>query len=182
MYEETNETISTARDGSRVRFATRADLTGVLAVQRDAFTRVARMHGIDPDRLSPLQETMADLELLMEQGVVFFVAVDPEDAIAGTVRATLSGPTVEIGRLAVGSGHLRLGIASALMEALESSFPQAGRFELFTGAGAAVPLALYEGRGYRVFKEETAEGPVRLVWLEKNAGGACGAVYTDAHD
>lgn len=181
MDEQMNTTIATARDGSRVRFATRAELAGVLAVQRDAFTRVAQMHGIDPERLSPLSETLADLELLMEQGVVFFVAVDPEDVIAGTVRATINGLTVEIGRLAVGSGHLRRGIASALMEALESSFPDARRFELFTGAGAAVPLALYQGRGYRVFKEE-AEGPVRLVWLEKDASGAHGAVYTDAHD
>lgn len=182
MEDQTHTILAVAKDGTPIRRATRAELPGILAVQHDAFGRVAQMHGIEPERLSPLRETRGDLELLFDEGVVFFVAVASDGAIAGTVRASVVDSTVEIGRLAVSSDHLRLGVASALMEALESSFPDARRFELFTGAGATVPLALYTGRGYRLFREEEVEGTMRLVWLEKNSPGSDSAVYTDAHD
>ena len=74
--------------------------------------------------------------------------------------------TVEIGRLVVDDGWLRQGIGSALMELLEASYPEAERFELFTGAEADIPLALYGKRGYREYRREQTPG-VLLVWLEK---------------
>ena len=71
---------------------------------------------------------------------------------------------VEIGRLAVADSHLRRGIALALMLALEESYPETRRFELFTGVGATEPLALYRKLRYEVFRE-TMQGHVGIVWL-----------------
>jgi GNAT superfamily N-acetyltransferase len=151
-------------------FTTRAarvcDLPGVLAVQHRAFGRVARGLGIPPDRLPPLTESLGDLERLYDTGIRFFVAVDTTGAVVGSVRGQLRGATVEIGRLVVDDGWQRRGVATQLMDLLESDYAEATRFELFTGAQAAEPLALYRKRGYRIDRTDTVEG-VALVWLSK---------------
>ncbi len=146
--------------------ALREELPAILAVQHEAFGRVARMFAIDPPQLPPLAETVADLEALADHGIVFFTALSPDGAVVGSVRAEVRGMTVEIGRLVVRQEVLRRGVATALMRALEDGFPRTERFELFTGAEADIPLALYEKLGYRTYDERTVEG-VPLVWLEK---------------
>ncbi len=86
--------------------------------------------------------------------------------MVGSVRGTTARGTVEIGRLVVDDGWLRQGIGSALMELLEAVLSRGERFELFTGAEADIPLALYGKRGYREYRRRAASG-VLLVWLEK---------------
>lgn len=151
-----------------IREATPRDLPLVLAVQHQAFTDVARMHGIDPGDLPPLAETLDDLDALSSEGTRFFVAVSADGAVIGSVRGRLKASTVEVGRLVVDDEWRRCGVATALMNALEASFDQATRFVLFTGADALAPLALYERLGYRRHRTES-QGPVILVWLEKEA-------------
>jgi GNAT superfamily N-acetyltransferase len=149
-----------------VVLATREELPAIIVVQHEAFGRVARMFSIPAAQLPPLAETVADLETLFDGGIVFFTALSASDVVVGSVRAEVLGDTVEIGRLVVHETALRRGVATALMRALEGSFPETTRFELFTGAGADVPLALYEKLGYRCYDERVVEG-VPLVWLEK---------------
>lgn len=149
-----------------IRVATRADLPDVLRVQRAGFRRVARALQIPVEELPPLRETLDDLEALSENGFTFFAA-DAAGRIVGTVRSeTRPDGVVEVGRLAVDDGYLRRGVATRLMRGLEAHYPDAGRFELFTGAEAAEPIALYRGLGYRLFRDEE-HGSVRLVWLMK---------------
>lgn len=112
--------------------------------------------------------TPEDLPALLAVQHEAFVAL-ADGSIAGTVRAEVRDDcTVEIGRLAVAGSHLRRGVALALMLALEESYPGMRRFELFTGAGAAEPLALYRKLGYEVFRE-TAQGHAGIVWLAREA-------------
>jgi ribosomal protein S18 acetylase RimI-like enzyme len=86
----------------------------------------------------------------------------------GTVRATARGDgTVDVGRLAVVADALRRGVGRSLMRAVEDRFPEARRFELFTGAEATVPLALYRSMGYRVIRTEPGDA-VPVVWLAKD--------------
>ncbi len=151
-----------------VREAQASDLAAVLRVQHDAFGRVAEEYGIPADALPPLRETAEDLGRLMTVGTRFWVACDAEGTVLGSVRGTDQEGVIEIGRLVVASGHQRKGVATALMDALESSYPGAARFVLFTGKDASAPLALYSGRGDRLNREDR-EGPVPLVWLEKTA-------------
>jgi predicted N-acetyltransferase YhbS len=156
-----------ARSGVTVRAATPEDLPGVLSVQHEAFGRIARRFGIPLDVLPPTRETLEDLRLLHAGGMRTFVAL-ADGRIVATVRAEVRADgVVEIGRLAVAEGYLRRGIALALMLALEESFPEARRFELFTGAEAAEPLALYRKLGYELFRE-TAQGHVGIVWLARD--------------
>lgn len=167
MPTDDRTTLATTPDGTRVVLARSEELGAVLSVQRDGFGRIARDFGIEPSHLSPLVETLEDLQRLEQAGMVFFVALDPQGEIVGTVRGCINAEgAVEVGRLAVSESSLRQGIATALMTALEEWFPQAKRFELFTGALAEGPLSLYRRLGYEVFRTGGDEAP-QLVWLEK---------------
>ncbi|HSK46447.1 MAG TPA: GNAT family N-acetyltransferase [Coriobacteriia bacterium] len=147
------------------------DLEGVLGVQHRAFGRVALMYGIQPSDLPPLNESIEDLGRLFENGTRFFVCENHEGSIVGSVRAFEADGVVEIGRLVVDDGWQRRGVASALMDLLEECYSAARGFELFTGAEADVPLALYEKRGYVRSRSDEVNG-VRLVWLQKPGPGA----------
>jgi len=171
-----SETPSNLRSrGMAVRTASSEDLPEVLRVQRAAFRRVALSFGVPETRLQPVTETLEKLEQLLSGGVRTFIAVVPDgghERVVGTVRATTRDDgIIEIGRLAVDDGFTRRGVATALMAALEDAFPSADRFELFTGADAVEPLALYARLGYRIFRREQFES-WSMVWLGKERDGA----------
>ena len=158
-----------------VRSASLPDLPEVLRVQRAAFRRVAAGFGVPDLKMPPVAETLQKLEQLHKAGVRTFVAEVADggsERVVGTVRATTRDDGVtEIGRLAVDDGFTRRGVATALMVALEHAFAAAGRFELFTGADAVEPLALYARLGYRPFRYEQFES-WSMVWLAKERDGA----------
>jgi len=168
---EDADVVATTPDGAfDVRMATRAELSALHAVQRTAFRRIALVLGMDPAELPPVAEELRHLEDLWDKGMVFLVAVDSLDEVVGTVRGELTGGTVHVGRLAVLSEYRQRGIGTALMNGLEALFPQAERFELFTGAEASVPIHLYEKLGYSVTGTDSSQG-WDLVWLGKRGRG-----------
>ena len=117
--------------------------------------------------MTPVSETLERLVQLHGSGVRTLVALDG-DHVVGTVRTTLRDDgVVEVGRLAVDDGFERRGIARALMLAVEEDRPTASRFELFTGAEAVGPIALYESLGYGIFSREQFERWA-MVWLAKD--------------
>ena len=159
-----------ARAGVTITIATVDELAEVLAVQRSGFGRVAARFGIDPADMAPLRESLSDLIDLRADGIVTFIARSGTGT-AGTVRARRrEDGVVEIGRLAVADDHVRRGVATALMLTIESSFPEASRFELYTGAEATEPLALYARLGYGIFRREE-HAHWRAVWLAKELPG-----------
>jgi GNAT superfamily N-acetyltransferase len=151
----------------QVVLASLDDLSEVLRVQQVAFGRVAAQFGLDPHQLPPLIETLDDLRALHASGTDFFIATAPSGAVIGSVRALPMDGIVEIGRLVVDDGWLRRGVGTALMVTLESSYPAARAFRLFTGAEASAPLNLYAALGYRETERDESHG-VSLVWLEKS--------------
>lgn len=158
--------MSDTRSSHVVREARRDELAAILDVQRRAFGRVASDLGIDPALLPPIRETFEEVASLFDSGARFFVALSDEDRIIGSVRGTLDGGVVDIGRLVVDDGWQRQGVASAVMDALEAAYPEATAFRLFTGEEAGAALALYAKRGYQRTTREDL-GHVVLVWLEK---------------
>lgn len=169
------------RAGVTVVVATAADLPGALHAQHSGFDRVARTFGIDRTRMAPLSETLEDLRALHADGVVTFLARVGTDTVAGTVRGRQRDDgVIEIGRLAVADGFLRRGVATALMLALEESFPAASRFELYTGADASEPLSLYARLGYRIFRTEVHDA-WQAVWLAKDRPHATAAADAPLH-
>ena len=146
-----------------IRRATRDESPAIAGVIRDGFQSVADSVGRD---IPPLHETAADVEETFDAGDVVLVA-ESDGRIVGTVRAErLEGGGVMARRLAVlpeARGH---GIARSLMRALEDAYPDASRFELFTGAMATGPIALYESLGYKLIEPREDMG-FPLVWFEK---------------
>ena len=97
------------------------------------------------------------------------LAADLDGATVGTVRGeTRPDGTVVVRRLAVLPTSRGLGIARALLVALEAGYPYATRFELFTGDLNKAAINLYESLGYeRIGTREIAPG-IELVTLEKH--------------
>jgi N-acetylglutamate synthase-like GNAT family acetyltransferase len=149
--------------GFTIRRATREEAPEVARVIREAFKTVAEQIGED---IPPLHESAHDVEQSFDACDVVLVA-EQSGAIVGTVRSESSRDCdVMVRRLAVVPEARQLGIARALMLALEDAFPQAQCFELFTGANAIGPLSLYESLGYRQIEPREQFG-FPLVWLEK---------------
>jgi hypothetical protein len=53
------------------------------------------------------------------------------------------------------------------MSAIETEFPLARRFELFTGSKSEGNIRLYERLSYRVFRTDRLSPKVELVFMEK---------------
>jgi GNAT superfamily N-acetyltransferase len=153
----------TLPSGIVIRRATEADAEAIASVVRAAFTTVAEEIGFD---IPPVHETAAEVLPVFSAGDMALLA-ERDGRAVGTVRAdTLEDGSIMVRRLAVLPDARRTGLARALMTALEDAYPAATRFELFTGADAAVPIALYESLGYTMFEPaEVMSFP--LVYLEK---------------
>jgi ribosomal protein S18 acetylase RimI-like enzyme len=146
-----------------VRRASRDEAEKIAAIVRGAFLTEASVYGDIP----PLHETAADIEATFDSGDVTLVA-DMGDRTVGTVRGeTMADGTLMVRRLAVLPEARRLGMGRALLSELETAYPHANRFELFTGVSSDAALGLYESLGYvRTGSREVAPG-VELVTLEK---------------
>jgi ribosomal protein S18 acetylase RimI-like enzyme len=85
----------------------------------------------------------------------------------GSVRACETEGLCQIGRLIVHPQLQGRGVGTLLMRRIESEFPQARAFELFTGNRSEGNLRLYERLGYRRSREKVLSPAVTLVFLEK---------------
>jgi ribosomal protein S18 acetylase RimI-like enzyme len=132
---------------------------------RAAFQSEAVVYGDIP----PLHETGADLEAAFDAGEVVLIA-ELDGRAVGTIRGeTMRDGTLIVRRLGVLPEARGRGIGRTLLLELEAAYPEAQRFELFTGNLNGTALGLYESVGYlRIGTREVAPG-LELVTLEKHA-------------
>jgi len=141
------------------------DAEEVLGVIRRAFGPVAEQYG-DPE-LPPLVETLDSHRKRYETSVVL-KALDADGRIVGTVQGeSRDDGCCYVARLAVDPARQGTGIGRTLTEALEAEFPEASRFELFTGHKSEGSLGLYRSLGYRETRRECVNDDLTLVWMEK---------------
>lgn len=143
--------------------ATVDDAATILELQRLAYQTEAAIY--DDYTIPPLVETLDELrgQFSVQQ---FFKAVD-DGQIVGSVRAVQKETTCHIGRLIVHPDCRRRGIGTALMGYVEMAFPDAARFELFTGHRSENNIRLYERLGYRALRREPVNERLTMVFLEK---------------
>lgn len=149
-----------------IRLAHRDEAELLAELIREAFATEAAVYGDIP----PLHETGADIDATFHAGDVTLTAVQDE-RLVGTVRGeTLPDGTLMVRRLGVVPGARGIGIGRALLEALEAAYPDAQRFELFTGDLSGVALELYESLGYRRIRTKGITPGIELVTFEKRVG------------
>ncbi|MHB8895990.1 MAG: GNAT family N-acetyltransferase [Candidatus Geothermincolia bacterium] len=139
------------------------DATGILEVQRLAFTEEMREYGFFD--IPPITETVEDIKRDFENMVVLKATID--GAIGGSVRVKCERGTCLVGKLSVHPRLWNKGLGTSLMLEVERACPDAQRFELFTGSKSLRNMRLYEKLGYRPFRTEDARGGIQLVYMEK---------------
>ncbi len=139
------------------------DAALILALQKAAYQTEAKLN--DDWTIPPLTQTLPEIEAEFETRT-FLKAVDG-DKIIGSVRAILDSGTCRIGRLMVFPEYQGKGLGTRLMGKIEAAFPDARRFELFTGTKSVHNIRLYKRLGYRECREMDISPKVRLVFMEK---------------
>jgi ribosomal protein S18 acetylase RimI-like enzyme len=143
--------------------ATLEDAADILALQKLAYESEARLY--DDWTLPPLTQALPSLQDEIAASVVL-KAFDGE-RLVGSVRAREAEGLCQIGRLIVHPQLQGRGLGTMLMRRIESAFPQARVFELFTGSRSEANLRLYERLGYRRSREKVISPALTLVFLEK---------------
>jgi ribosomal protein S18 acetylase RimI-like enzyme len=147
----------------RTAYATLDDAEQILGLQKRAYESEARLY--NDWTLPPLTQTLP--ELLDEFADTVFLKALQGERLVGSVRARETDGLCQIGRLIVEPPFQGRGIGTMLLRRMESVFPKAHAFELFTGSRSEGNLRLYERLGYKRTREKVLSPAVTLVFLEK---------------
>ncbi len=154
----------TERDRSvRIEPALIDDAVEILSLQKLAYRSEAEQY--QDFSIPPLTQTPA--EIGSEFGSHRFLKATADGHLIGSVRAELRDGTCHIGRLIVHPDWQNRGIGGRLLCEAEILFPEADRFELFTGERSERNLHLYRKAGYREFRRQALNERITLVYLEK---------------
>lgn len=143
--------------------ATPDDIQEIMVVQRRAFAPLGVLYN-DPG-FSPLVETEETIRREFEDHT--FLKAVRNGVLVGSVRGKMEGGVCHIGRLSIEPELQRRGIGIMLMNALESRFPEARSFELFTAHKSEEPLNLYKKLGYEIFRTKKETDFLTLVFMRK---------------
>lgn len=147
----------------KIVLATIADAEEILALQKLAYQSEAERY--QDFSIPPLLQTVEEMrEDLRKQVVVKGVH---EGAIVASARAYQEGDTAFIGRVIVHPSRQGRGLGKRIMAAIEAQFPQAKRFELFTGHLSTRNLFFYRSLGYRELKTVALSPELSFIYLEK---------------
>ncbi|MFE3457175.1 GNAT family N-acetyltransferase [Nocardiopsis aegyptia] len=160
-----------------------ADAGEILTLQRAAFVDEAQAYG-DPFIL-PLTEGLSRIEKLLAQEDALLLKAVEGHRIVGVGRASVTGTTGVVGRLAVAPDRRRRGIARALLVRLEEELlrrrPDLAALTLFTGAQSADNQRLYRAQGYTETHRERLADHLVMVHMRKELDGSgAGGTEPDA--
>lgn len=139
------------------------DAAEILAIQKRAFTPQGELYN-DPE-LPPLTESEETIRRNFETYTILKAVRDGR--IVGAVRGKMKGDVCRIGRLSVEPALQDRGIGRLLMGEIESRFPKAHAFELFTGHKSEKTIALYIKLGYEIFRSQKESDTLELVFMRK---------------
>ena len=147
----------------KILTAAAEDVLAILELQRCAYRIEAALYG--DYNIPPLTQSLDEIRDQFEDHT-FLKAIKTHELV-GSVRAIQDRGTCYIGRLIVKPELHNQGIGSLLMEQIEARFPDAPRYELFTGSKSEKNIYLYEKLGYRKYKQVELSQKVELVYMEK---------------
>lgn len=142
--------------------ATIEDAEQILRLQKRAYQSEAKLNC--DDTIPPLTQSLN--EMVAEFSKKFIIKVVGKDGIIGSGQAQFESGTCYIGRMAVEPSLRGRGIGSQILKTIEKKFSSANRYELFTGEKSSSNIAMYQRRGYQIFKKASA-GKTAIVFMEK---------------
>lgn len=139
------------------------DAEELLALQKLAYREPAER--CEDSDIPPMSQTLEQMrgDLVSH---LYLKALD-EGRIIGAVRGRCENGTCYVGRLIVHPGLQGQGLGRRLLAEIEGRFPEAGRYELFTGHRESRSLRIYGKSGYREIRREPLNDRLTLVYLEK---------------
>ncbi len=140
-----------------------ADGQEILDLQKLAYQSEAAIY--QDYAIAPLTQTLPQIQGELRHQ--YFLKAVSGGRIAGSVRAYMGQDTCYIGRLIVHPDYQNRGLGAKLMAEIEACFPEARRFELFTGHRSERNLHLYQKLGYRPVRREKVSENLTMVFLEK---------------
>jgi GNAT superfamily N-acetyltransferase len=139
------------------------DARAILELQRCAYRSEAELY--NDFTIPPLTQTPDEIRDQFKDHI--FLKAEIDDELVGSVRARHDVETCFIGRLIVAPALHNQGIGYKLMKQIEARFPDAPRYELFTGSKSEKNIYLYKKLGYRIYKQVDLTPKVELVYMEK---------------
>jgi GNAT superfamily N-acetyltransferase len=149
--------------GMKITQAAPADAEEILDLQKLAYQSEAAIY--QDYTIAPLTQTSA--EIAAEFHTRHFLKAVADGCIRGSVRAHQEQGTCYIGRLIVHPAYQNQGLGAKLMDEIEGCFPEARRYELFTGYLSERNLDLYRKLGYVPIRRAPVSEKLTLVFLEK---------------
>ncbi len=140
-----------------------SDAPAILDLQKLAYQSEAALY--DDYTIPPLMQRLEGIKDDFLRQTILKAAMDGR--IIGSVRGHMAEGTCYIGRLIVDPAFQNRGVGTRLMHAIEQCFPQASRYELFTGERSKRNLYLYRKLGYRLIRKGRGTEKVTHVFLEK---------------
>jgi len=153
----------TFRFDMQIVLATIDDASAILELQKLAYHAEAILY--NDWSIPPLTQTLAELRAEFADWKILKASCG--NRIVGSVRAIERKGICSIARLMVHPKDQRQGIGGRLMQTIESLFPKAAKFELFTGDKSEGNIRLYERLGYCSSRTERLSANVSLVFFEK---------------
>lgn len=148
----------------RLDLADAAIARAILDLQREAYAVEAALIG--DDRIPMLTET---LEELRAAGLEW-LGVNDAAGLAGAISwKELADGAIDIHRLVVAPRAFRRGVATALLDTLDSAYP-GRRVLVSTGRANAPAVALYRRRGFAIAREREVIPGLWVAELERPAG------------
>lgn len=140
-----------------------ADAQVILDLQKLAYQSEAEIY--NDFSIAPLTQTLEELRDDFNNKI--FLKSIMHGKIVGSVRAYLEEDTCHIGRLIVHPSYQNYGLGRKLMHKIEARFPQARRFEAFTGHKSRRNIYFHRRLGYKIFKRERVSELRDRVFMEK---------------
>lgn len=139
------------------------DAEAILNLQKIAYQSEAQVY--DDFSISPLTQSIEEIK--SDFATKIFLKAMVGDVIVGSVRGHQVNDTCYVERLIAHPAFQGQGLGTALMSRIESVFPEAKRFELFTGHRSKRNIHLYQKLGYHEFRREKATESLTFIFMEK---------------
>jgi ech hydrogenase subunit C len=143
--------------------AEKSDAPEILALQKTAGQCEAEVY--NDENLPALQQTLEELRNDFDRAI--FIKAVVNGKIIGSVRGRARDDTALVSSISVHPYFQRRDIGRRLVEEIEKAFPDAKRFEAFTGQPNTRSLHLLGRAGYQEFKTEPFTPAITWVYLQK---------------